>query len=159
MTASANYFIESSAVAIYVDLIFASLVVPLGMLVFGLFWGLKLFSDVICPVPKEGYIKYPLWFDILIHTNVALLPFVDMLISNHKYPNQIFGIALLLAILTCYLIFLLIIHRICDQWVYGIIGEIKGIKKVFFFGALGVVVVVFYLFGEMCNEAATKMKS
>lgn len=159
-SAIANYFIESSAVGIFVDLFLASLVVPLGLLVFGRFWSLKfLDSDMIYPVPKEGYIKFPLWYDVVLHTNVAILPFIDMMLSKHEYLNRLNSIILLLAMLMCYLIYLLIINQITGKWVYGILEKCDSVRRFILFGVVGALAIVFYFFGEMCNDVATKIKS
>lgn len=159
-SAIANFFIESSAIGFFVDLFFASLVVPLGLLVFGLFWSLKfLDSDMIYPVPKENYIKFPLWYDIVLHINVAILPFIDMLLAKHEYPDQLYCIILLLVMLTCYLIYLLIINRFTGKWVYGILEKCDAVGRFILFGVVGAVAIMFYFFGEMCNDFAKKMKS
>lgn len=154
-----GFFVQEIIVDQLREYMFASLVIPLGIIVFAMYWGLLLLNnDLVFPVPKEEYIKFPLWYDFIMHINVAILPFVDMLLSTHAYPNRILCIITLLGVLAAYLSFLLVIHRQTGKWVYGILDKCGAFQRTLLFGGVGAITVVFLLFGEMCNRMIGEMK-
>lgn len=148
-----NSFTQSKAIRKFSDFLFASLVTPLGLLVFAMYWALSCFgNDLVFPVARDISQRFPRWLNFVLHTNVALAPMVDMMISKHRYPNRYSGIAVLLAVLVNYLGVLILVKFKTNHWVYGILGKCDDIQRTFVIGGCGVIAIFFFLFGEMCNK-------
>lgn len=147
-----NYFTQSKALRKFSDSLFATLVIPLGLLVFAMYWGFSyLGNDFVFPVPKGEKYRYPRWLNFVLHTNVAVSPFLDMLVTKHSYPNRWKSIIILLGVLVCYLSVILLVKYKTDKWIYGILGKCDHVQRTILIGFVGVVGVLFYLFGELCN--------
>lgn len=148
-----NYFTQSKTIRKLSDFMFASLVIPLGLLVAAMYWALNCFgNDLVFPVPRGFNQRFPRWLNFVLHTNVAIAPMLDMMISKHKYPNRYLCIAALLGFLVNYLGVMILVKYKTGMWLYGILNKCDTVQRTLVIGGFGVFGVLFFLLGEVCNK-------
>lgn len=131
---------------------------PLGLLVFAMYYGLhSMGDDLVFPVPKGFKKNDPAWLDFVHHVNVAILPLVDVVVSKHKFPGRLTRIVSLLGLLACYLAVILLVNYKTGKWVYGILlGECNLIQRIALIAGCGVAGIFSCVLCEFCNSFLVK---
>lgn len=122
-----------------------------------MYWGLNCVGkNLVFPVKREK--KLPVWLNFVTHTNVALVPLADIVISKHDYPNRWACVFALLVALANYLGVILLVNFKTGKWIYGFLGKCDSMQRIFILAGCAVIAVLFFLFGEMCNKSVKKQQ-
>lgn len=152
-----NHFTRSQTIRKFTDFLFSSLVMPLGLLVFAMYYGLhSMGDDLVFPVPKGFKKNDPAWLDFVHHVNVAVLPLIDVVVSKHKFPGRLMRIVSLLGLLACYLAVILLVNYKTGKWVYGILGKCNLIQRISLIAGCGVAGIFSCVLCEFCNSFLVK---
>lgn len=145
-----NDFISSNSLKKARDLIFGSLALPLALETSLMYWVMtSIDRELVFPKALDDF--FPLWHDILIHTNVSIFILIDLFLVEHTYPRRSSAIRVLITFLLCYLIWLYVVFINTGRWVYAVIGVLSAPQRIIFFVACGLVTVGIYFIGETMN--------
>lgn len=152
--ALASDFTTSSRLKKFRNGFFASLAWPLALETSFMYWAMRSIDrELVFPKALDKF--FPLWLDVLLHTNVTIFVFLEMIINDIKYPQRSVSIRGLLVFLLGYLGWLYVIKSNTGKWVYGILGVLSGPQRIGFFIAAGLVSVGLYFIGEFMNKCCS----
>lgn len=133
------------------DYIFGSLLIPLTVGVFGLFWMLFIIKrELIFPPALDVF--FPWWLNHCMHTNITPMMLIEMIVLHHKYPSRKAGLIGFSAFLFGYIIWILIIKFETSYWVYPILNRIEWRLRIILFVTLFPAGMAVYLIAEYINS-------
>ncbi|ENN70612.1 androgen-induced gene 1 protein [Dendroctonus ponderosae] len=133
------------------DFVLPALAFPVSMFVSVTFWGLYAVDrELILPKALDPY--FPGWLNHLVHTNVIIFSFFELIWSYRKYPSRKVGLSVLCAFMLTYLVWMHYIHFCTNKWVYRVLTvlDLPG-RIAFFIGNLSFAVAM-YILGEKINN-------
>lgn len=132
------------------DAVFSSLAFPLASFVGVVFWGIYAVDrELILPRSLDPY--FPLWLNHVMHTNIMVFTFIELVTSFRMYPNKRLGLSILCSFMLCYVIWLHVIYFKTGSWVYPILNVLNWpIRIIFYVLSLGIVCGM-YSVGERLN--------
>ncbi|CAG9763116.1 unnamed protein product [Ceutorhynchus assimilis] len=140
------------------DALLPILAFPLSMFVGLTFWGLyALDRELIFPKVLDQY--FPAWLNQLMHTNIMIFSFLELLISYRKYPSRKTGLTILLAFMLIYLTWIHYVHSYTNKWVYPILEVMNFPMRIGFFIVMALFIVAMYIMGETINRFWWERKS
>lgn len=133
------------------DFMFASLVLPLALVVSVTFWLLYLINgEYIYPYFLEQV--YPGWHKQTMHTHVAVYALLELYLAPHHYPRRNRGLVVLGLAMFGYLLWQLTVRFLTGQWVYLFLDGLSLIMLCFFFLLITGSSYGYYLLGEWLNQ-------
>ncbi|XP_063829533.1 androgen-induced gene 1 protein-like [Ostrinia nubilalis] len=134
------------------DTIFSCLAFPLASFVGVLFWGIYAVDrELILPRSLDPY--FPLWLNHVMHSNIVLFAFIELVTSFRMYPSRKVGLSILTSFMICYLIWIHVIYFKTGSWVYPILTVLNWpVRVIFYIISLGIVCGM-YCIGDTCNRA------
>lgn len=140
------------------DLTFGSLALPLALETSLMYWVMKSIDrELVFPKALDEF--FPLWHDVIIHTNVSIFILIDLFIVEHTYPKRGTAVRILVTFLLCYLIWIYVVFINTGRWVYGVIGVLSAPQRILFFLTCGFVTLGIYFIGETMNTFLSGRKS
>lgn len=116
------------------ELYFRSIVAPLGILVGIVFWSIFLF-DKKSIIPSDANI--PLIVNIVLHLNVAIIPIIELCITNNRKSINFFtGWSLLMCVLFFYLTMITVINFYRNTWPYPFMENLNSLQKIGFYSLI-----------------------
>lgn len=153
-----NDLISSSSLKKARDLIFGSLALPLALETSLMYWVMtSIDRELVFPKALDEF--FPLWHDVLIHTNVSIFILIDLFLVDHTYPKRSTAIRVLITFLLCYLIWLYVVFINTGHWAYAVIAVLTAPQRIMFFVSCGLVTVGIYFIGETMNTFLSGRKS
>lgn len=133
------------------DIMFCSLAFPLSLFVGFTFWGIYAVDrELILPKFMDAY--FPLWLNHVMHTNIVVFSFIEIVSSFRMYPTRKTGYKILIAFMLCYMVWLHVVYFKTGIWVYPILNVLNWpLRVVFYLISLGVVLGM-YVTGETINR-------
>jgi len=133
------------------DNFYASVVFPLALLVFGVFWGLyALDRELILPKALDPYL--PTWLNHLMHTVIVPFALVETISVKHFYPARSSGIKVTAFFSLLYSLWTLVVYFVGNIWTYPFLGVLTWPGRIAFAAATIVVLAILYLVGEAFNK-------
>lgn len=132
------------------DLAFCALAFPLSMFVGTTFWGIYAVDrELILPRSLDEF--FPLWLNHVMHTNIMIFTFIEMVTSFRMYPKRKLGMSILTLFMLCYVVWLHVIYFETGGWVYPILSVLSWPLRIAFYVFSLVIVFSLYVFGERLN--------
>lgn len=142
------------------DYVFATFAFPLAMTVAISFWAIYAVDrELILPKAMESF--FPSWLNHVMHTNILIFVFLELILSFRQYPIRKSGVTGLTLFMIGYLIWIHIIKYMSGRWVYPILEVLNLPMRIVFLVFNGAFGVSFYFVGEFLNNKiwATELKS
>lgn len=101
------------------------------------------------------------WLNHVMHTNILIFVFLEMILSFRQYPVRKSGVTGLTLFMIGYLIWIHIIKHMSGRWVYPILEVLNLPMRIVFLVFNGAFGVSFYFVGEFLNNKiwASELKS
>lgn len=129
------------------DFTFACFVLPIGLTVSILFWGLYAADPYSCQTPEEA--KFiPDWLNHYMHSFPFVTAMFELWLIEHKYPPRTKGLLSVLAFGVAYISWVLWIAFSSDIWVYPFLENMSWPFIGAFFACALFFSTLLYLFGE-----------
>ncbi|KAM3965743.1 androgen-induced gene 1 protein isoform 1-T2 [Aphomia sociella] len=133
------------------DILFSSLAFPLAMYVGISFWGIYAVDrELILPRSLDAY--FPTWLNHVMHTNIVVFVFIELVTSFRMYPAKKSAMTILCSFMLCYVIWLHVIYFKTDKWVYPILAVLNWPTRIVFYLISLIVVSSLYIVGEKLNK-------
>ncbi|XP_072944860.1 androgen-induced gene 1 protein-like [Epargyreus clarus] len=133
------------------DILFTALAFPLAMFVGITFWGIYAVDrELILPKMMDEY--FPLWLNHVMHSNIVLFTFMELVTSFRMYPQRKVGLSILGTFMLSYVVWVHYIYFRTGSWVYPILTVLNWpLRVVFYLFSLGFVFALYFL-GESLNR-------
>lgn len=133
------------------DILFSCLAFPMAMFVGTTFWALYAVDrELVFPRSLDPF--FPVWLNHVMHTNIMVFIFIEMITSFRVYPAQKKGLSVLIGFMLCYLVWMHVVFYKTDVWVYPIMAVLNTPLRICFFVVLLTVAVALYKFGDAVNK-------
>ncbi|KAK3749275.1 hypothetical protein QZH41_016054 [Actinostola sp. cb2023] len=134
------------------DVLFASIVFPIGVFVAVTFWGIYAIDrELIFPTFLDSVI--PNWINHALHTWCAVAVILESAINCHVYPRNRVGILFLLGFGAIYISWISYIAYAQDYWVYPFLRVMENSVRVAFFAVCAILLTFFYFLGKWMTNA------
>lgn len=125
------------------DILFSTIAIPFGLTVTISFWSLYAIDrELIYPSWIDKVI--PLWMNHALHTFNSVLPLIDMVFCNHKFPSWSLSSVCILLYLLAYGVCLFGTYYTHGRWLYPIFDKLSNAEIGYY--SLGNTVAVFLLY-------------
>ncbi|GFY45472.1 androgen-induced gene 1 protein [Trichonephila inaurata madagascariensis] len=133
------------------DKIYAGIVLPYGIFVVFMFWGLYAIDRELI-FPKVLETIFPAWLNHVSHTVILPVLLIETYVVKHRHPRRQEGLKYAAAFGLIYMIWILYLAIAMNIWVYPVLRILNWPQKVVFF-VLSIMVQFFmYLMGEKINS-------
>ncbi|RWS21857.1 androgen-induced gene 1 protein-like isoform X2 [Leptotrombidium deliense] len=133
------------------DLVYHSLVVPLGLFVGIAFWSIYLYDpDMMIPENVRQY--FPAWYNHCLHTLIIPGSLIEGFCYFHQLPKRRSGISLLSKVLFSYGAIILYFGYFQQFWIYPLLRVLPFPLKLLFIAFCCCLVIFHYFVGEILNK-------
>ncbi|RNA11225.1 androgen-dependent TFPI-regulating -like isoform X1 [Brachionus plicatilis] len=135
----------------FCNLVYTSIVFPVGLFVAITFWGIFIFDrELIFPKAVDHLI--PIWQNHLLHTLPLVAPLLENFFTKHFYRDSFFiGVLPTLFLAGFYIIWVLIVSNVGGIWAYPILEVLSPTNRAIFFGVSLLFLGLLYQTGKMVN--------
>ncbi|KAG8190513.1 hypothetical protein JTE90_006680 [Oedothorax gibbosus] len=132
------------------DKLFGGIVLPYGVFVVFMFWGLYSFDRELI-FPKAMDAMFPPWLNHVSHTVILPALIIETYILKHRHPQRKEGFLYALAFGMAYFVWTLYLGLKMDIWVYPVLQIMSWSQRVPFL-ILSIAGILFiYIIGERIN--------
>ncbi|XP_014256058.1 androgen-induced gene 1 protein-like isoform X2 [Cimex lectularius] len=129
------------------DYVEASIAFPIAMFVGVTFWGLMAVDrELVLPAALDPY--FPSWLNHMMHTNILIFQFLEIITSTRVYPQRKHALVGLMTFQTTYLIWMHIVHYKSGVWAYPIFEKLNVPLRIGFFVGCFTLGGLMYFLGE-----------
>lgn len=134
------------------DLFFCALAFPLAMFVGTTFWGIYAVDrELILPRSLDKF--FPLWLNHLMHTNIMIFSFLELISSFRMYPRRKLGLFILTAFMLAYVVWVHVIYYNTGNWVYPVLAVFNWPMRISFYVFSLFIIYGLYMLGERLNTS------
>lgn len=141
------------------DLLFNSVVHPIGLFVQITFWAVYAVDrELIFPKSIEAW--YPNWLNHITHSAMLPAAIGELLLQRHQLARRLVGMSTMLFFIGAYLVWILYLGLRVGFWVYPVLEVLPPVGRAAFIIVSTMLVVILYLLSEKINTTMwSKSKS
>ncbi|GBM99594.1 Androgen-induced gene 1 protein [Araneus ventricosus] len=132
------------------DKLFVGIVLPYGVFVVGMFWGLYAIDRELI-FPKVLDAVFPCWLNHVSHTVILPALLIETYIVKHRHPRRTEGLMYTAGFGLAYMIWVLYLALVMNIWVYPVLQVLNWTQKFIFFGICVLIQFSMYIIGEKIN--------
>jgi hypothetical protein len=133
------------------DFLYAVVIIPMGLGVVALFWGIYAVDRELVH-PKRLDAIVPSWLNHVMHTAPVPFILVDTLLMCHRYPSRGKGMLTVVTVALLYVCVLLLTKHFDDVWMYPVLEVLNVWQRGLLFSGATAFMVLLYLLGDGLNS-------